>query len=224
MTSAGQPTALRLIVAMGLAGFLSGMALVGAYLAATPQIQRNQAEDLRRAVFKVLPEVQSFEAFTLENGVLRPGQDSPGESQGEAVYQGRDANGDAVGFAIPASGPGFQDRIHLLFGFDPEQKLIVGMEVLQSRETPGLGDKIIFDGHFKSNFLALRIEPELVAVKKGSKTKANEVDCISGATISSKAVVQILNQSVRKWSGLLAPSSIPVGDEQTDELHEPPNP
>jgi len=37
-------------------------------------------------------------------------------------------------------------------------------------------------------------------VKKGNKSAPNEVDAISGATISSKAVVRILNESIEKWN------------------------
>ena len=47
------------------------------------------------------------------------------------------------------------------------------------------------------------IEPAILAVKRGAKTQAHEVDCITGATISSEAVVSILNESARRWAALL---------------------
>ena len=111
---------------------------------------------------------------------------------------------------MPAAGPGFQDTIALLYGYRPGEKIVVGMEVLESRETPGLGDKIYKDAAFVGAFSALSVEPEIVAVKKGTKSQPNEIDAITGATISSKAVVRIINETQAKWSGQLpAPGSEP---------------
>ena len=74
------------------------------------------------------------------------------------------------------------------------------MEVLESRETPGLGDKIYKDAEFVRAFSALSIEPEIMAVKKGTSSMPNEIDAITGATISSKAVVRIINEAHAAWS------------------------
>jgi electron transport complex protein RnfG len=83
------------------------------------------------------------------------------------------------------------------------------MEVLESKETPGLGDKIIKDLEFVGSFRDLAVDPELVAVKKG-RTHENEVDAISGATISSNAVVRIINESNARWLERLPdPASAP---------------
>ena len=73
------------------------------------------------------------------------------------------------------------------------------MEILESRETPGLGDKIYKDAAFVANFDDLSIEPEIVTVKRGTKSAPNQVDAITGATISAKAVVRIINQGNRLW-------------------------
>jgi electron transport complex protein RnfG len=85
------------------------------------------------------------------------------------------------------------------------------MEVLESRETPGLGDKIIKDETFVANFRDLAVTPELVAVKK-RRTRDNEVDAISGATISSNAVVRIINQSNARWLVRLPEPEAPSAD------------
>jgi electron transport complex protein RnfG len=126
------------------------------------------------------------------------------------VYGGYDELGDFVGYAMPAAGPGFQDTIGLLYGYQPDEKIVVGMEVLESRETPGLGDKIYKDAAFVGGFSALSVVPEIIAVKKGTKTRPNEIDAITGATISSKAVVRIINETQASWSAQLsAPGSEP---------------
>ena len=121
-----------------------------------------------------------------------------------------DMSGVYNAYAVPAAGPGFQDTIALLYGYKPRDRQVVGMEILESRETPGLGDKIYKDADFVAEFSALLVDPEIVAVKKGTKTGANQVDAITGATISAKAVVRIINEAHTAWSDKLpAPGSEP---------------
>lgn len=197
-TSAAQTSTLRLVGSLSIAGLLSGLILVWAYLATAPRIERNQREALESAVTKVLPGTASIEPLLRgADGRLAPTvEGTVGEN---VIFSGRDADGHLVGYAIPADGPGYMDRIGLLFGYDPVRQRIVGMEVLESRETPGLGDRIANDSHFRANFDSLAVDPRIVAVKKGAKTAAHEVDCITGATISSEAVVAILNRGLQRW-------------------------
>ena len=85
------------------------------------------------------------------------------------------------------------------------------MRVIESNEPPGLGDKISKDPAFARNFDEIAVEPTIVAVKTGAKRLPHEVDAITGATISSKAVVRILNGSFAEWSSRLpAPGSEPA--------------
>ena len=208
---------MRLVLSLALAGLLSGLTLVGVYLLTAPRIERNKAEALNAAIFRVLPGTTEVTAYVVENDVPRLYvTDDNSLPTGEAVFVGRDATGQLIGFAIPAAGAGFQDTIGLIYGYDPQRKVIIGMEVLDSRETPGLGDKIIVDDEFLANFDALVVTPEIVAVKKGEKSEANQVDCITGATISSEAVVQILNNSSRRWLPLLEQLSKEVSDGPHD--------
>lgn len=203
--STNEPSSFRLIATMSIAGLTSGLMLVGVYLATLPIIQRNQAEAMRAAVYRVVPGSAAIDAWVWEGDHLVR-YDGPKDAlpEGEAVYACADESGKVIGWAIPGQGPGFQDIIALIYGYDPARKVIVGMEVLESRETPGLGDKISKDAHFVSNFDALAVEPTIVPVKRGEKHNANEVDTISGATISSKAVIRILNGSSKVWVERLA--------------------
>jgi electron transport complex protein RnfG len=77
------------------------------------------------------------------------------------------------------------------------------MEVLESRETPGLGDKIQKDPAFLGRFRDLATAPRIELVK-GRASRPNEIDAISGATISSKAVVRILTDANERWLAPLA--------------------
>jgi electron transport complex protein RnfG len=192
------------VATLGLTGLLSGLILVGIYLATQPMILRNQAEAMTRAIFRVLPGTTRIETFVSTNGELHRFESPDGSMPTEnAVFAGYGEDGSLVGYAVPAAGPGFMDTIKLIYGFDPRRRVVVGMAVLDSRETPGLGDKIIADPQFHANFRELAVEPEIVGVKRGEKTEPNQVDCITGATISSEAVISILNESTHHWLPVL---------------------
>jgi electron transport complex protein RnfG len=200
-TDTSSPSSMRLVLTLAIAGLVSGMAIIGIYESTLPTITENKARELREAVFKVLPGVSQMQALVYRDDELivveAPDKDEP------VIYAGYDNEGSFLGYAMPAAGPGFQDTIAILYGYKPAEKLVVGMEVLESRETPGLGDKIYKDMEFVGGFSALSIEPEILAVKKGTKSQPNEIDAITGATISSKAVVRIINEAHVAWAGQL---------------------
>ncbi len=197
------PGSMRLVLTLAIAGLLSGVAIIGIYESTLPTITANKARELREAVFKVLPGVSRMQQLVYRDGELIASEETAKDEP--VVYGGYDERGEFLGYAIPGAGPGFQDTIGLLFGFTPERQLVLGMEVLESRETPGLGDKIYKDEEFVGSFSELSIEPEIVAVKKGTSSRPNEIDAITGATISSKAVVRIINEARTDWLQRLPP-------------------
>ena len=191
------PSAARLVTTLSVAGLLSGLIIVSVFEATLPAIKAYQARVQREAVFKVLPGISRFERLVYEDGrVVALAREETGQ---EFVFAGYDDQDRLVGYAIPGAGPGFQDTIRLLYGYLPQERRVVGMEILESRETPGLGDKIYKDAAFVANFEDLSIDPEIVTVKKGKKSAPNQVDAITGATISSKAVVRIIQQANGRW-------------------------
>ena len=116
---------------------------------------------------------------------------------------GYDANSQVSGVAISRGESGFQDVVQIIFGFDPSNGKLSGMKVLDSKETPGLGDKIFKDMAFVDQFFA-GPETPLVGVKIGAgKGKPNEIDTITGATISSKVVISIINHGLEEWNPII---------------------
>ena len=193
-----QPTSLTLALTLGIFGVVSGLLLVGAYELTLPIIQRNDERALREAVLEVVPQARSMKKLTLDPTTAEHSNELLG------AYGAYDRDGALRGYALVGEGPGFQDVIRLIYGVDLGQQRITGMKVLDSRETPGLGDKIDKDPDFKKNFDDLLVEPDVVAAKKQARTAAeNQVDIITGATISSKAVVSIINQTNQRWLHLL---------------------
>ncbi len=192
----------RLIATLGIAGFFSGIILVSAYLFTLPMIQAHKARALEQAIYHVLPGATSYTPLELEDGSLvaaGEAQSASGQQANRRLFAGYNDQKELVGFAVLAEEPGFQDLIVAIFGYDPRQEFIIGMEVLESKETPGLGDKIIKDADFQDNFRELAVAPEIVAVKKDAAQQANEVEAITGATISSKAIVRLLNKGMDEW-------------------------
>jgi Na+-translocating ferredoxin:NAD+ oxidoreductase subunit G len=187
-------------------GLICGVLLVGAFQLTKPIIERNKAEALARAIFQVLPEAAASKTFVLrDDGRFAP---RVGKPAGQTiVYGGYDGDGRLVGVAIEAAGMGYQDTIRLLYGYSPEQNAIVGMKVLDSKETPGLGDKILFDPEFLANFVRLdvglsddgsQLSHAIASVKHGTKSQPWQIDAITGATVSSNAIANILNGSAAR--------------------------
>lgn len=194
--STQEPSAFRMIATLGLAGFLAGVVLVGVYQLTKPLIDQNRAETLEQAIFKVLDGSKTYTTLQADGKGLSP---VVGETGRPTIYAGKDSAGQLIGFAIPSEAAGYQDIISVLFGYDPVAKKVVGMEILESKETPGLGDKIYKDEDFVQQFADLATSPNIEAVKPGEKNAPNQVATITGATISSSTVVNIINKGLEKW-------------------------
>lgn len=207
-----EPGAFRLAGTLAIAAFLSGIVLSGVYEFTKPVIAANKARELREAVFKVVPGATRLRRFALRDGELVPVAEDEAVTA-PVIHAAYDDAGAFRGWAISGDGPGFQDTIRLLYGYDPARGVITGMQILESRETPGLGSKIYKDPDFVANFDGLAVEPVIVTVK-GGRNADNEVDAITGATISSKAVVSIINKANDEWLRRLPPAGTepPIGD------------
>lgn len=195
LPKAKEPSSVRLALTLGIAGLISGLALVLVFEVTKPHIEAHARAALQRAVFKVVPGATRFVKLTYDGSSFQVADD---KSKAEAVYAVWDDD-KFIGWAVAGEGAGFQDTIKLLWGLTPDGSKVQGMEVLDSRETPGLGDKIFKDLSFVAEFSALATEPEPVVVPSGKGSAPNEVDSITGATISSKAVVAIINAGNATW-------------------------
>ena len=106
------------------------------------------------------------------------------------VYKGIDADGNDVGYAVMVSSYGYGGEISLAVGIDNELK-VTGVDVISHSETPGLGAKCKNDS-FKNQFVG---KTNGIEVSK-SRAKDNEIDAITSATITSKAVTNGVNTAL----------------------------
>lgn len=193
----------RLVGTLAGAGALAGLALVLVFGWAQPRILAHQAATLDEAVTEVLGQPERYETLYVVDGRLTPELPAGADSVAtDRVFLGYDEAGRAMGYAIVGAKPGFQDVIRLIFGYDPATGQVLGMKVLESKETPGLGDKIEKDSAFVGEFRGAATP--LRGVKSGAGTGAeDEVDMITGATISSRTIIEIINGRVRELGPVL---------------------
>lgn len=191
-----------MVSTMGGIGLVCGILIVLTFQLTLPVITKNKAEALERAIFEVVPGATGKSTFILADGALKPFEGD--QTTAMKFYACYDDDKNLVGVAMEASGSGFQDVLKLIYGYSTDKRAVVGMKVLESKETPGLGDKIEKDAEFRSNFDALEVQPDdtgagiinpIVLVKPGEKTDPWQIQSITGATISSRAVTTILEKS-----------------------------
>jgi Na+-translocating ferredoxin:NAD+ oxidoreductase subunit G len=193
----------KLVMTLGVAGALAGMLIVTVFQWAQPRILAHQARAIALAVDEVLQSPERTETLFVWNGALVATPPAGVDTVPlDRVWAGYDAAGERVGFAMIGAEAGFQDIIKVMFGYNAETGQLLGMRILESKETPGLGDKIFKDEAFVSQFRAA-LWP-MIPVKPGTGTDdPHEVDTITGATISAKTVIGIINNRVERVKPLL---------------------
>ena len=189
-------------------GLFCGLLIVGVFQLTRPVIEAKKAAALQRAILQVLPEATSSATFRLDDAERFVAQDEAVAAGDRVVYAGYDDAGRLVGLAVEARGMGYQDVIVVLYGYAFERDALIGVQVLESRETPGLGTKIETDPEFLANFQALDVSLDAAGaslahpvegVKHGRKEHPWQVDGITGATISSMALADMLRDSTEFW-------------------------
>ena len=207
-TNTGSMPMLRAMVGIG---GVCALLIVLTFEGTLPRIEKLKAEALEKAIFKVLPETVTTKTYQLDqnNGFTEVNAKDAAEP---LVYAGYDQKGQLTGLAVEASGQGYADVLRILYGYHPDKQAIIGFYVLESKETPGLGDKIEKDADFLANFKALdvsltddfsELKNAVVPVKQGSKEHPWQVDGITGATISSRAIGNIIGTSTQNWVPLI---------------------
>jgi electron transport complex protein RnfG len=210
----------RLVATLAVAGALAGLLIVLVNLHTKPIIDEYRAEQLRLAVYEVLPGVANYRTlYRVDDVLVSEVPAGAKESDFRQAYVGYDEDGELVGAAVSRGESGFADVVLVIFGFEPDTGILLGKKVLESKETPGLGDKIFKDLDFVQQFFD-RPQTPLTAVKEGTgKGLPGEIDAITGATISSKVVVSIINNGVADWRPLLQQADLaqPMQDDNRPE-------
>lgn len=221
LTPQTTPT-MAMIRTLGLIAALCGLIIVAAYQGTYDAVQENKRIAVERAVFKVMPRAQAIKQFvvTPAGAIVKVGAGSTAKNAAKTApkdtlkfFAGYDLKGQLVGIAAEGMAKGYADNVRILFAYDPASATITGFGVVSSRETPGIGDKILVDKAFLANFpLAAKLSADLQmlantiqTVKHGSKTQPWQVDAIAGATITSRAVGKAINDTAQALLPRLVP-------------------
>lgn len=149
--------------------------------------QRTQA-DLDAAKMAVLPGASAFEEITLSPDLKAS---SEGLGTVSAAWVAKDSTGAVVGTVVSAASKGYAGPVGFTVGVDTAGK-VVGVKAGAHKETPGLGDKVLLP--------TSKVMRQLVGISPTAPLKtikgapaANEVDAISGSTITSRAAVRAVS-------------------------------
>ncbi len=168
-----------------------GSSLAGVEIALKPRIERNKKNETFGQIPSLVPGGSGRRSRETRVGGIRVIR----------VYSGKGA---FLGWVLPASGQGFADKIELLVGLDPKADKITGLYVLDQKETPGLGSYIQDKDRFLGGFEGQPADKPLRVVKGKPSPRAGEIRAVTGATISSLSVCEIVNRAVREFRKALA--------------------
>ncbi|MGL4107881.1 RnfABCDGE type electron transport complex subunit G [Clostridium sp. LP20] len=167
-----------LLLITSIAGFLLGF-VNDATREAIIENSRISKEDLKL----ILPAASSIKESKVE------GNESITE-----VYEALNDGNESVGHVFKITTKGFHGPVDLVIAISKDDK-VSGMKVLSHSETPGLGAKIT-EPKFGSQIKDLPIEEDIEIVKV-APSKDNQVEGVSGASVSSKAVGTAINDVIR---------------------------
>ncbi len=191
----------RMVAVLTAVGLLSGGFLAAVGLLTKDRIALNKKREIERAIVSVVPGSVASETLY--------------EEKEFTVYGAQSEAGALQGFAIYTSGVGFQDKIILMIGVDASLSRLNALVILDQKETPGLGAKIVDRTSFLvywenkdfSQPFSLRKPP----ARSPESLTASEVNTITGATISSEAVLHIVNAAREKVNALQAEGKLVPG-------------
>jgi RnfABCDGE-type electron transport complex G subunit len=181
-----------MIVVLTVVGLLSGGFLATVGELTKERIALNRQQEIDAAILEVIPGISSSVKVYEEENL--------------AVYTGKNEQGNLQGYAVYAKGSGFQDKISLIFGINPSITILHSLSVLDQKETPGLGAKITDQNAFLQYWKNRDTSQSLILRKPPAKSpedlNPHEVNAITGATISSEKVLEIVNFSLKRLQEL----------------------
>ena len=191
-----------------IASFCFGLLIAVTSAALSPRIRQNEINKRNRLVSALLPEAKDFILLDEQIEI----QSLRGKKEKVEIYRAVSDADECVGWSFEAVGSGFADKIKLVIALDKNFEKIAGFDVLSSNETPGFGDQIKYDKYRDQFKGAPAGELKLVTIGERDKIDS-EIVAISGATISSEAVVEIVSNSVTQVKEQMRKKGI-IGDDK----------
>ncbi len=154
---------------------LSSAAVGGVYMLTEEPIAQAKVAAVNNALKQVLPEYEATTSQDIEVNAL------PVKVHTATVAD------KAVGYAVESNSKnGFGGEVRLMVGFDAEGT-ILNINVLEQKETPGLGTKMADEDNA---LLASLKGKDAAQVKMTVKKDGGDIDALTAATISSRAYAE----------------------------------
>ncbi len=188
---------LMMILFVLILGTVLSTAIVSVDAFTAPLIEKNKVRKLRISVLKAMDIPYSKDKVdeVFSGNVVT-------KKQGEIEFYVAQTGGD---IAFEIYGSGLWGPIHGIIALGQDLKTIKGITIIHQEETPGLGGRIA-EADFLDRFKAKNIFPRLIIQPPGKASRNNEVDGITGATLSCKAFEEILNDEIKKYVSVIRES------------------
>lgn len=182
---------------------VAGLALGGVHMVTAGPIAATQQAAQDAAQKEVFPdadsfsEVESFDAAAFTEKLPDLGLD---QTTVYSVSQASDAKGNKLGYVVDAgNNEGYGGEVELMagIGVDDSGYTLKGISFLNLEETAGMGMRAE-EPEFKDQFVDMALGEEIsIKYTKAGKSAANEIDAISGATVTTNAVAKAVNGALQ---------------------------
>ncbi len=173
---------MRLVTVLTLVCVMAALVLGAVYKNTAPLIAAQKEKETQQALKQALPDADKFIMQRIDD---------------EIYYEGHKKER-LAGYVITVKAEGYSGDIEIMVGLD-KKGAITGVEILTQQETPGLGARCIevkygektpwFTGQFKQ--------------KKAEDLTLENIETITGATITTEAIIDAIKESVDKWGQVL---------------------
>lgn len=191
-------TLIKDALALFLITFVSGLALSFVFEITKAPIKAQGEEKKLKANQEVFEAASTFEAdealttLALETDLATLNADYKGIIIDE-INQAKDSSGNVLGYNIMVTtSQSYKDSITLVIGYSKDG-IVQGVSITTISETAGLGMKAV-EPEFIGQYVNKNVK-EFVVTKTGA-TSEDQIDAISGATITSKAVTNAINAGI----------------------------
>jgi len=162
--------------------FISGIVIGSVYFVTAP-VAAQKAEEMKQESMKSL--VPDAEHFT--------------EVAGHEGWFAAEKGGSAIAYIVPAESKGYGGKIKMLVAVTVDSK-VIDFSILEHNETPGLGDNAQ-KPEFRQMFAGKGADKLIVTKDPANK---ENIQAMTGATISSRAVTKGVREAVEAVAGFVA--------------------
>lgn len=162
----------------------SGLALSGVYEMTKEPIRMTELRELKKPAVQAV--LKGYDNKPLDEIVsITTGTDERGKPVKLVVFPAK-KGGKTFAVAFESSAKGFGGDINVMVGINVANNKLTGISVVKHSETPGLGARIKDEPGFAKSFAGKPL---------GKKLTKGDINALSGATISTNAVLAAVNKA-----------------------------